>query len=246
LEELGSISMNEQDIITKFYEKENPKKLSEDIHKRPLANTGIYIFNRKIFDMLNKMENILDWGRDFFHRLGSLAEEFPEYKAELSEIFGFVDENPEFFWDDIGTLESYHNANMRLIDGIPKISTFSRKVTEQESNTIRGTMIHSLLGKGCEIHGTIENCVLGNDVYVGKNTHLRGCILNSEAKIGDKQEGEGWIVDRIGRVEEGAQVGKDVVIGRSSTILPRAKVKDKTRISAGMNIDEEVEGKVRI
>jgi NDP-sugar pyrophosphorylase family protein len=246
LEELGSVSMNEQDIITKFYEKENPKKLPEDIQKRPLGNTGIYIFNNKIFDMLSKMENLLDWGHDFFHKLASLAEEFPQYRTELSQIYGFVDDNPDFFWDDIGTIASYKDANMRLIDGIPRITTFSRKVTGQESNTIRGIAKHSLLGRGCEVYGTVEDCVLGNDVYVGKGTHLKRCILNSEARVGDNLEGDGWIVDRIAKVEEGAQVGKDVVIGRGSTILPGAKVKDNTRISAGMNIDEEVEGKVSI
>jgi glucose-1-phosphate adenylyltransferase len=246
LEELGAVSMTEEGKIIKFYEKENPEKLPKDLQQKPVGNMGIYIFDKGIFKMLSKMEKVLDWGHDFFHRIDTLGEEFPEYRTELSNVFGFLDSDPDFFWDDIGTIKSYHNANMLLIDGIPGINTFSRKVTEQESNTIKGTVKHSLIGRGCKIYGTIEDCVLGNDVYVGKDTHLKRCILNSEAKICGGQEGEGWIVDRIAEIKEGAQIGKDVVIGKGSTILSGAKVKDKTRIGTGMNIDEEIEGDVKI
>lgn len=248
LEELGSVSINKEGMIKKFYEKENPKKLPEDIQQNPLANAGIYIFDKGIFKMLNKMEKVLDWGHDFFHRIDLLVKEFPEYKEELSKIFAFSDNNPEFFWDDIGTIDSYRNANMRLIDGIPKITTFSRKVREQESNTVKGTVKHSLLGEGCEIYGTVEDCVLGNDVYVGKDTYLKGCVLNTQAKVGNNQNGEGWIVDRLAEVKEGAKIGKNVVIGRNSTILPNATVMNETKIGAGMNVEEgiEVEGELKV
>jgi glucose-1-phosphate adenylyltransferase len=246
MRQYGAVSKTDANKITRFYEKADPKELPEEIQKTPLASAGIYIFDKSILKMLAEMEKVLDWGHDFFSKRDTLAEEFPEYRGALSDIFGFSDDSEKVFWDDIGTIQSYRDANMMLIDGIHGITTFSRKVREQESNVVKGTVRHSLIGRGCEIHGTVEDCVIGNDVVVGKGSHLKGCILNSEAKIGDGVEGESWIIDRLGEIKEGSEVGKYVVLGRASTVFPGAKVKDNAIIGAGVNIEEDVEGEVSI
>ena len=97
------------------------------------------------------------------------------------------------YWKDVGTLNSYWQANMELIDIVPefnlyeeywKIYTRSEILPPQyiADNTV---VERSIIGEGSEIYGKVYNSVIGCGVTIGKDTVIRDSIIMNNTVIGD-------------------------------------------------------------
>ena len=194
----GIMITDENRRITEFEEKpENPRS--------NLASMGIYIFNWKTLkDALVTMANqpALDFGKHvipYCHEKGA-----PLYAYEFNG-----------YWKDVGTLHSYHEANMELIDVVPEFNLYEeywKIYTKTEALppqyiSKEGIVQRSIIGEGTSIYGEVYNSVIGCGVTIGKGTVVRDSIIMNNTAIG-----EACVLDKA-IIAENVVVGKNVSIG---------------------------------
>ena len=147
-----------------------------------LASMGIYIFNWKTLKealLANADQPNLDFGK---HVIPYCREnDRPLYAYEFNG-----------YWKDVGTLNSYWEANMELIDIVPefnlyeeywKIYTKSDALPPQYIGA-DSAIERSIIGEGTEILGKVYNSVIGCGVVIGEGTVVRDSIIMNNTVIG--------------------------------------------------------------
>ncbi|MCR4808128.1 MAG: glucose-1-phosphate adenylyltransferase [Lachnospiraceae bacterium] len=199
----GIVITDDNKKITDFEEKpENPRS--------NLASMGIYIFNWKTLkEALIAMADqpALDFGKHiipYCHKKG-----MPEYAYEFNG-----------YWKDVGTLNSYWEANMELIDIIPEFNLYeeywkiyTKSDTLPPQYISKDSVIEkSIIGEGSDICGKVYNSVIGCGVRIGKDTVVRDSIIMNEAVIGDE-----CTIDKA-IIAENAKIGNRVVLGAGEEV----------------------------
>ena len=119
------------------------------------------------------------------------------------------------YWKDVGTLGSYWEANMELIDLIPEFNLYEEywKIYTK-SDTIEpqyiapeGHVERSIVGEATDVYGYVENSVIGSNITIGRGTVIRNSIIMNDAVIGDNVT-----IDKA-IIAEGCKIGDGVVIG---------------------------------
>ena len=211
----GIVLTDDNNRITEFEEKpENPRG--------NLASMGIYIFNWKVLkEALIRMsdQSKCDFGKHII----------PYLHEKGSRIFAY-----EFngYWKDVGTLTSYWEANMELIDIIPVFNLYEefwRIYTK--SDTLPPQYIseyakveRSIIGEGTEIYGEVINSVIGSGVTIGEGAVVRDSIIMNDTIIGKNSK----ITKAI--IAENVSVGDNVEMG----IGQEAESKLDSRIYSGV------------
>ena len=119
------------------------------------------------------------------------------------------------YWKDVGTLSSYWEANMELIDIVPEFNLYEEywkiytKSNQLSPQYISGESVveRSLIGEGTEVYGKVYNSVIGCGVRIGKGTVVRDSIIMNDTVIGD-----GCEVNK-GIIAENVVVGNRVKLG---------------------------------
>ncbi len=175
----GIVITDENRKIVDFEEKpENPRS--------NLASMGIYIFNWKTLKqaLIAKAEQqALDFGKHVI----------PHCHENGGRLFAYEYNG---YWKDVGTLNSYWEANMELIDIIPEFNLYEEywKIYTKSDilppQYISGDSVveKCIIGEGANIYGRIYNSVIGCGVTIGKNTVVRDSIIMNEVVIGDDCE----------------------------------------------------------
>ena len=194
----GIMIADENHRITEFEEKpEHPRST--------LASMGIYIFNWKTLkEALIAMADqpALDFGKHvipYCHEKGA-----PLYAYEFTG-----------YWKDVGTLSSYWEANMELIDIVPEFNLYEEywkiytKSEIQPPDYIAGDSVveRSIIGEGSDIYGEVYNSVIGCGVTIGKGTVIRDSIIMNQTQIG-----EGCEINKA-IIAENVVVGNQVKLG---------------------------------
>lgn len=175
-----------------------------------LASMGIYIFNWKTLkDALisNKDQPNLDFGKHII----------PYCRSNGSPLYAY-----EFngYWKDVGTLTSYWEANMELIDIVPdfnlyeeywKIYTKSTSITPQYFGS-HSAVERTIIGEGTEIYGTVRNSVIGCDVTIGEGAVVRDSIIMNGTTVG-----AGCRLEKVITAEE-VTIGDGAVLGEGEDI----------------------------
>ncbi len=147
-----------------------------------LASMGIYIFNWKTLKealLLNAEQSGLDFGKHiipYCHKKGA-----PLFAYEFNG-----------YWKDVGTLNSYWEANMELIDIVPEFNLYEeywKIYTKCETLPPQylapdSVIERSIIGEGAEIYGKVYNSVIGCGVVVGEGTVIRDSIIMNSTEIG--------------------------------------------------------------
>ncbi len=171
----GVVIADENKRITEFEEKP-PKPRSN------LASMGIYIFSWKVLrDALiaKKEQENLDFGKHvipYCHESGK-----PIYAYEFNG-----------YWKDVGTLNSYWEANMELIDIVPEFNLYEEYWKIYTKSDILppqylsgdSKIERSIIGAGTEIYGEVYNSVIGCGVTIGAGTVVRDSIIMNHTRIG--------------------------------------------------------------
>ena len=194
----GIMIADENHRITEFEEKpEHPRS--------NLASMGIYIFNWKTLkEALIAMADqpALDFGKHvipYCHEKGA-----PLYAYEFTG-----------YWKDVGTLSSYWEANMELIDIVPEFNLYEEywkiytKSEIQPPDYIAADSVveRSIIGEGSEIYGEVYSSVIGRGVTIGKGTVVRDSIIMNQTQIG-----EGCEINKA-IIAENVVVGNQVKLG---------------------------------
>jgi len=164
----GIMITDEERKITDFEEKPaNPRS--------NLASMGIYIFNWKTLKealLANADQPNLDFGKHvipYCHEKGA-----PLYAYEFNG-----------YWKDVGTLNSYWEANMELIDIVPEFNLYEEYWKIYTKSDIlppqyiadNSVVERSIIGEGTEVYGQVYNSVIGCGVTIGEGTIIRDSII---------------------------------------------------------------------
>ncbi|MDR2736074.1 MAG: glucose-1-phosphate adenylyltransferase, partial [Gracilibacteraceae bacterium] len=161
----GIVSTDGDGQIMKFVEK--PKEPDST-----LASMGVYIFSWDVLREALEEDNAdpqsdNDFGKNVIPRL--LNQE--------KKLFAYTFEG---YWKDVGTVESYYNANMELLLDHPSLDLFASGPRIYSNEDIlppqyigpRARISNSLVSNGCVILGTVENSILAQGVVVEEGAHI--------------------------------------------------------------------------
>ena len=168
---------------------------------------GIYVFNRKaLIEQLvadsKRADSTHDFGRDII----------PAMVADgASRTYGFKFDG---YWRDVGTIESYYDGNMDLLEDLPALNLYDpesrirTRVTGYPPAKVgwRAYIQRSLLDLGCIINGHVEHSVLSPGVYVEEGAVVRDSIIFDDCRI------------EAGAIVERSIVDKDVTIGKNAYV----------------------------
>ena len=247
----GIVVTDEDNRITEFEEKPTQPKSN-------LASMGIYIFSWKVLkEALIKLkdQNECDFGKHVI----------PYCFENNKRIFAYEYNG---YWKDVGTLSSYWEANMELIDIIPVFNLYEEfwKIYTR-TDTIPPQYIgenayieKSIIGDGTEIYGKVYNSVIGAGVVIEEGTVVRDSIIMNNSVIGkDSIVTKSIIAEdvqigshvELGAGEEAENVFKPkiynsglVTVGECSVIPDNVTVGKNTAISGETTIDDYQEGQL--
>lgn len=226
----GIMNTKEDGRIYEFEEK--PKH-----PKNNLASMGIYIFN---WDKLKKYlkedakdeESAHDFGKNIIPKMLKGGEKLFAYR-----FMGY--------WKDVGTVESYWEANMDLLNEECDLNAPSCTLDlyNEETKIYTSSIAYppqyiapcanvkkSMVVEGCSIWGEVYNSVLSYNVYVGQNTKVISSVILSSASIEDGAMVENAIVCSGARVTKGCKV-----IGKPGKI---AVVPENKKVTSDIIISE--------
>ena len=206
------------------------KRRGVECQGRPfLANMGIYLFKRDaLIQMLNAPPLATDFGKEIFPR--SVGTHHVQ-----AHLF-------DGYWEDVGTIKSYHEANLALTTDEPPfvfhkadgvIYTHMRYLPA--SRVSGATLEHALVSDGCVIGtGTkITRSVIGVRMQIGRNVNIKDTVLvgadgfeSSREKADNQRRGLPNIGIGDGTIIENAIVDKDARIGSNVRLCNRDKLKD--------------------
>ena len=247
----GIVVTDEDNRITEFEEKPAQPKSN-------LASMGIYIFSWKVLkEALIKLkdQNECDFGKHVI----------PYCFENNKRIFAYEYNG---YWKDVGTLSSYWEANMELIDIITVFNLYEEfwKIYTR-TDTIPPQYIgenayieKSIIGDGTEIYGKVYNSVIGAGVVIEEGTVVRDSIIMNNSVIGkDSIVTKSIIAEdvqigshvELGAGEEAENVFKPkiynsglVTVGECSVIPDNVTVGKNTAISGETTIDDYQEGQL--
>ncbi len=227
----GIVVADEDGKIEEFQEKPPQPKSN-------LASMGIYIFSWPVLKealLALRDEPGCDFGKHII----------PYCHGKGQRLFAYEYNG---YWKDVGTLGSYWEANMELIDIIPefnlyeefwKIYTNSETLPPQyiSSNAV---IDRSIISNGCEIYGEVRNCVIGAGVTIGEGAVVRDSIIMQGVTIGEK-----CVIDKA-IIAEKCEIGKNVTMGIGSDVPNQLKpaiysfglvtIGENSKVPAGVQI----------
>lgn len=229
----GIVKLDASGRVVHFEEKPRSERLAALESDIPgygrcfLASMGIYLFSRQSLDASIDDPALLDFGRHVIPR----AIERMHVQAHFFRGY----------WEDVGTIESYFQANLALTerqppfdfyDSLRPVYTGSRflPATKVEGCTLRS----ALVSEGCVLlAGEVERSLVGIRSHVGPGVRLREALLLGADAYESPEElaeakasglppvgiGEGTVVER-------AIIDKNARVGRGVRILNQAGVRE--------------------
>ncbi|MBU3161111.1 glucose-1-phosphate adenylyltransferase [Clostridium frigoris] len=195
----GIMNTRDDDTIYEFEEK--PEK-----PKSNLASMGVYIFSWAALRQLLKEDSqdeisSHDFGKNIITKMLNNNQKLYAYHFKG-------------YWRDVGTIESFWEANMDLLsddndldihDDKWRIYTVNPMLPPQYIGA-EASINNAMLNEGCTVLGEVTNCVLFQDVHVGKGSKITNSVILPNTKIGNNV-----VIDK-------AIIGSDVIIRRNSYI----------------------------
>lgn len=215
----GVMTVDEDNRVVRFDEK--PANPSE-VPGKPgvtLASMGNYVFNTEfLFDQLRKDaaedDSSRDFGNDIIPRI-----------IESHQVFAFPFKDPvdesQPYWRDVGTLDSFWEANMELVEPEPHLNMYDESWpiwTYQEQtapakfvydqSTRRGIAIDSCVSGGVIVSGsTVKRSLLFSKVRVNSFCNIEEAVILPGAVIGRGCQIRKAIIDRSCIIPDGLEIG---------------------------------------
>lgn len=213
----GIMNTNPDGSIYEFEEKpENPKS--------NLASMGIYIFNWKL--LREEFENAALEGRD---KTDFGQDIIPSFLNSGKKLFSYKFKG---YWKDVGTLSSYWESNMDLLDKDNELNLFDNGWQVRSHNRSLAPMFlskdaivqNSMITDGSKIKGTVKNSVIFSEVEIEEGALVEDSVIMSSTIV-----------------KKGAVV-KKAIIGENVTIHENAQVYDKSGELYSLGNNTEVRG----
>jgi glucose-1-phosphate adenylyltransferase len=229
----GIMTIDEDNRITKFTEK-------PEYPDSNLASMGIYLFNWPVLKKaLMKDEADSESDHDFGKNI------IPMLLEEHRRLYSFSFKG---YWKDVGTIESYYEANMDLLSAQPEFDIFDTTTRVFSNSDIlppqyiggKARVKNSLISNGCTILGEVINSILAPGVYVGEGAIVHNSLLLPNSTVSC----ESWVRKAI--IGEHSLIGAYCSIGIKIGTNPRQAgitvvednilIEEDTLIEEGKNI----------
>ena len=235
---LGIMQINEERRITRFVEKPKETAVQDSLRLEPkwyqrlgiedgkelfLASMGIYVFNREVLRKL--LDNThTDFGKHIIP--GAI---------ESHRVFSYVFQG---YWEDIGTIRSFFEANLDVTSELPRFNFFDMgspiftRPRFLPGSKINGAHIdHAIISDGCIInHSRIIQSIVGIRSLVGAGTELSRVILlgsdyyeSLESIVANEKAGRPRVGVGMNTRIENAIIDKNARIGNNVVISPAGK-----------------------
>jgi len=234
--ELGILDIKGNGEVVRFVEKPQDRSVINNLEIKPqtwktfgkdikpglcLANMGVYVFKREVLEKILENYSHTDFGREIFPE----TVNSPDLTANAYLFEGY--------WEDIGTIKSFFEANLGFVDPLPLFSfydenapIYTRPRFLPPSKITRTTAEGAILSEGCVVDDAyIRRSIIGVRSLVGRGSRITNTIMmgadhyetpaekdnNRKPGIPDIGIGpdchiEGCIIDKD------ARIGKDVRI----------------------------------
>jgi len=220
----GIVNTDEDYRIRAFDEKPTQERAARSRFNQDAcsASMGVYLFSTPIL-LEALMEDAADDSSS--HDFG--GDVLPKLIGRRRVVaYDFVDENKKemVYWRDVGTLESYFEANQDLVAVTPEFNLYDQEwplrtsmppmppakfVFAQEGQCM-GLALDSIVSHGCIISGgRVERSVLSPGVRVDRHASVENCLLFSGVQIGAHARVRNAIVDHNVKIPEHAVIGLD-------------------------------------
>ena len=194
-----------------------------------LASMGIYLFRRDaLFQLLNAPPLATDFGKEIFPR------SITTHKVQAHLFDGY--------WEDVGTVKSYHEANLALCSDHPPFDfhqpggvIYTRMRYLPAAHINAGRLENAIVSDGCTVGAgtSITRCILGVRTQVGRNVTLKSSVIIGADRFestAEKAENERRGLPNLGigdnAVVENAILDKDARVGANVRIVNHEKVKN--------------------
>lgn len=228
----GIMQVDKNFQITDFQEKpENPVS----IPGRPdacLASMGNYIFSKDaLFELLNKVAieegTEHDFGKDVLPL--ALAEGYKIMAYDFAENPLPGQKGPNTYWRDVGTIDSYWDASMDLVDVTPEFDLFNEdwplrtssefsppaKLVHEEPGRM-GQAFNSILAGGVIVSGaTVRRSIFSRRVRANSFTTIENSVLFDDVQVGRDCRINNAIIDKNVDIPEGTHIGINLDDDRS-------------------------------
>jgi glucose-1-phosphate adenylyltransferase len=219
----GIIEVDDDWRVVGFEEKPAAAKPIPGDPTRALASMGNYVFaGRSLLSALESDAPLAgsshDFGKDVIPAMVSQGRVFC-YDFTANVVPGEKGRN--VYWRDVGTIESYYDANMDLRDVVPAFNLYNRQwpirtaryddppakfVHEGDART--GRALNSMVCEGSIISGcTVRNSIVGRNVKIHSFAEVSDSIIFDHVEIGMNAKIHRAIIDKNVKIPEGAQIG---------------------------------------
>jgi len=228
----GLLKTNNENIITSFIEKPGKELLSnwtsdvgDDMKAQGrdyLASMGIYIFNRDLLKKIMENPDTNDFGKEI------IPQAIVNHKTLSYQYEGY--------WEDIGNIDSFFEANIGLTDDVPKFNLYNEKGVYTRARILPTSKISdsilnkAVIGDGCIIQAKkIERSVIGIRSRIGKNS-----LISNTYMMGN---------DYYENLEEVENNNKEILMGigdrcyiHNCIVDKNCRIGDDVRINGGRHI----------
>ena len=218
--EYGLVNTDKNNNITGFIEKPGYSQVNTNT-----ANTGIYILNPKVLNLIPDNQEF-DFAKDVF----------PQMIKKNMKLLAF---KSDFYWCDIGDLNTFLNCQKDILNKKVKCNLLNK--FDSDGNIYKSTKPSGFftvippvyIGENVKIEngaaikaGTVieDNCI------IGENSKINGCNIQERVLINDRSSlinsiiGAGTTIKKDCHIFEGSAIGFNTLIGNSSTIYPGVKI----------------------
>lgn len=214
----GIMSIDENNRVTKFAEK--PKEPESN-----LASMGLYIFSWPVLRKALLADHVSTQSHDFG------GDIIPTMLKDKRNVFAYTFSG---YWKDVGTLDSYYNAQMELLAPNPEFDIFSEEMRIYSNANIdaphyvgpNASINTALICNGCYVQGMVRNSILAPRARVGKGAVVEDSILLPGAIVEDNAIVRHVIIGERSIIRTGSVLGAMdsplVVIGDDVIITKEA------------------------
>lgn len=215
----GVMAIDDRNRVVEFQEKPAAARSN-------LASMGIYVFRKEVLTNVLREDNadqsMIDFGKDvipyLIHRGAVYAYEFKGY------------------WQDVGTIQSYWDANMDLLREPTPLNLYDQdwrihtRSEERPPAKLMGESVvrNSLVSHGCFITGTVEHSVLAPGVVVREGAVVRDSVVMTDSYISEHA-----VVDRC-IIDKEVVVGPDAILGMGDDLT--ANWLEPGRLNSGITL----------
>ncbi|MBL7147540.1 MAG: NTP transferase domain-containing protein [Nanoarchaeota archaeon] len=209
-ENFGVIIQN-NNILTNIIEK--PQLFVSD-----LVNCGMYVFDKKIFELLKKVKKSKRGEYEIVGAIKFLAMEEDINCVKSSEWFPIG-----YPWDLLEADRYYRNKKNKI----------------GKNSKINGKMVNSSVGDNCIIDGSIKNSIIMDNVTIEKNSVIEDSVIGndvyfggsilSEENVKSMVKGKPVVVKKLGAVLGDNVIANDVIVNPGCKIWPSKEIKGEVK-----------------